>query len=222
MFGLGLTSTCRIRIPLRSLLRLRCIQRIRQGVILQVGVQIVQEEHIGDLLARDDGTGVVVIVTGIHQDDLLIVRRQELDEAVGVGILEDQQPSAALAGGADGDSWVVAAEKDGVLILILQALLHKQRTALLLGVVVGHVELSVVLLGLVHGDGVRHLMAAALGGQGSLKGVGYSVRFVLLQLVRFDTQRLSCRLEGVISAQAGRCDRTRPRPCAWSRLWTRQ
>ena len=85
MFGLGLASTCRIRIPLRSLLRLRCIQRICQGVILQIGVQVVQEEHVGNLLARDDGTGVVVVVTGIHQDDLLIVRRQELDKAVGVG-----------------------------------------------------------------------------------------------------------------------------------------
>ena len=98
---------------------------------------------------------------------------------------------------------MVAAEKDGVLILILQALLHKQRPALLLGVIVGHIELGVVLLRLVHRDGVRHLMTAALGGQRPLEGVGDGVGFVLLPLVRFDAQRLRCCLEGVIGAQTG-------------------
>ena len=68
-------------------------------------------------LAPQKRSKIVIEIPRVDHEDAVIVRRQELHEAVGVGVLEQQQRPAGVGGRLDIDARVVAAEEDLVLVL---------------------------------------------------------------------------------------------------------
>ena len=52
---------------------LRDIQHIGQRGILKIGVCVIEEQHVRDLLAGDDGLDVVIIIPRIDENDVVVI-----------------------------------------------------------------------------------------------------------------------------------------------------
>ena len=58
--------------------------------VLGEGIHVIQEEDIGKIAAHE-GVDIIIIITRIQDSDGGVLRDQEGNERVGVGILDDQK-----------------------------------------------------------------------------------------------------------------------------------
>ena len=127
---------------------------------------------------------------------------EELDEAVGVGILQKQQAAAGLGGGGDVHPAVVAAEEDGVVVLLLQGRPVVEGGHALLAV---HIvdRVADLRFGDVDVHPVPGGVAAGPGGEGPLEGIGHGVDRVAVQRRCADAQGGGHGRKGPACSQTG-------------------
>ena len=177
------------------------LQYVCQRRILHKGIRTVEVQYIGDVFGGKNCVQTVIIIPGIDHDDLLIIGQQELNKAVGIGILEQQQDPLVICRGADFHLGMVAAEEHGILVLVLKSAALVNRANPLGAVGVGDI-ITNLTLGNIDLNGIRGLVAAAFGGKRAFKAVRDGVDIIILHW-GCNPQLTGAGGESIVSAQRG-------------------
>lgn len=97
-------------------------------VVFSRRVGIIQKQNIGNAIGLNGFGNIFCIISRVDHDDSCIVRNQERNKTVCVGILEDHQHLFGFGSGIDNDFRMIAAKEYIVLAFGGQALNVKYRS----------------------------------------------------------------------------------------------